>query len=406
MHKGSTDPFGTLPVSMNQDSHVLIQFYLTQTSTCPWVWETQQRKSLEDDNYRITVADCLLSQLRFSSFLSLTSVLMKIFGSADIGSTLSPVFIQQALAEIRNEITSGTRDQAELLYGISRISLAAVLDEDDSGARTHLKAAQHLLNRAPWSHIYDSSIPAYLSYADMHLAVTSISAPMLAQPPNTSVPTPFVVTIPAEMEDDACELLEKSQTYFADCSGEAYASVLRCFVVLKALKQKQIEVSLQSVGFELSSVLGRLLHATYEPTQTLCSRDEWESAKASLVLWLQILGLCMNGMISVDITVRSHVTRFSRRKMDSMDGAWPACVCDGLSMWNSTVDSEISRQPCSFSMAFECLLRAADLTVELSPVRIASFVREILQKPIHHDSESALDEPGSTFATPSTSVSD
>ena len=404
--KGSVDPFDALPVSINQQSHALIQFYLAHTSNCPWVWETRPPKTLDGDSpntYRTTVAQSLQSPLRFSTFLSLTSVLMKIFGSSDLGTTLGPMYVQQALKEIKDEITSGTKNQEELLYGVSRMSLAAVLDEDDVGARAHLKAARHLLDNAPWSHIYDSSITACLSYGDMHLAVASISAPMLAQPPSTGVTNPTKAHIPTEMPEDATEVLEQSRIYFFDTISEAYATIVRCFLVYKSISLRQSDISVQWVGFEASALLGKLLHACYVPSSTYCSRGEWESAKVSLVLWMQILALCMNEINLPHLAVRSHTTTFSKQKIDTMTGIWPACVRDGLSMWNSTLASDVGRSPSSFSPAFECLLSAAELTESLSPVHVADFVRGLVAHLVTQNSESDSEQSNSALLTPPSS---
>lgn len=308
---------------------------------------------------------------------------MQLFTSSECAKRVGPIVQQRALLEIRSRIERKELDSHGLIQGISHLFLTSVLQGDEIGARSHLKAAQYLLGRRGGLGEADPKVVQRLKYGDFHLALATLSPCIFSRPARLKNALPDDLIFDPHLERQARDVLQMSHIYFSGPLYEGLTAIVQCALVVGSLRNcpKSPATMIQWFKDVAEIALFQLLGAEYDPQTTISHRNVWHSTRISLLMWLQILMLLLNeklDRVKEAWTVGNNALVFGTAKAAAMSNVWPPCVTDGLAKWNNVIRTEAGTTWLDYMFAFANLVDAAERTETLSPVRLREFIRGIL----------------------------
>jgi hypothetical protein len=170
-------PIALVP-SANEPA-VIMEAYVHLATTCPMAWDSMMYQSSRRD-YPPWLASQGVSAtgpLRYLSFVAFATSALAHFEPRRYPIQLHLKYMHLAVASMRSVIAHNTYVLDDLLHGISKTLLAAVIQGDFESARAHLGAAASIVGQQGGMSRIDSNIGATLRYADLQLAAESLRQP-------------------------------------------------------------------------------------------------------------------------------------------------------------------------------------------------------------------------------------
>ena len=215
----SGTPLYTYLISSDHEGPQLVQCYLEIQGRCPMAWDSEIYRPKADNS--ASIVDKQESLMLFSTtapgpvstimtrraHLVLVAAALRHFEPDKYPAQLYVRYQQMAVIEIRKRIFGQAFDIVDLLHGISKTFLAAVLHGADAAARAHLSAAQYLVAQRGGLDNIDAPTAAALRYGDFAYAVETLSPPVFSlayDPPqycpgDTSIVDPVLLCLGNEV---------------------------------------------------------------------------------------------------------------------------------------------------------------------------------------------------------------
>ena len=378
----SLDPFDCTAIRFDPNSYSLLQFYLEYTSLAPMAWDaapfgrTRSKLDLDDANI---VETCIGNKFHFFTFFSLVTAIMEALGISEMAGRLGPFYSHQALAEMQQQLGQEEVNEEELLYGISRMSIAAVLRHDEFGARAHLRAAKHFVNKLGGFEVLSPINSQRIKYGDLHLAVETLSAPIFEME--------FVQVanhIQRQTPDFALDKIGEEVLRVSEVQLPSLHRLLRRTIhhagILEGVWKYSTSPtpSIEWLASQCSTTLHGLLSRSFQAESDIQLRKAREGTKTVLILWTLVLILFVKGTIS-DSTVRDSMPTFKDTKLEAMRDFWAPCVYDGLVKWNVVVRSSPSQYGSKDRGTFFLLINVVRSMEIESTVRLGEFMKRLFE---------------------------
>lgn len=339
----SLDPFGCSAVKFDHNTYNLLQFYLEYTSLAPMAWESapfrRMRSESEFDDANI-VETCMGSKFHFYTFFSLVASIMEALGVSVIAPRLGPFYSYQALAEMQKQLGQDKVNDEELLYGVSRMSIAAALRNDDFGAQAHLRAAKHFVDKAGGFKALKPANAQRIRYADLHLAIVTLSAPIFKLALEPQVVHKQRHQLDPTLEKLGENALRLSRLHHPVTLYRAVRRTVHNIGILEGVWTHSSNPipSIEWLASEALATLTQLLSTSFEAEYDTQLRKAREGAKIIMILWTLVLILFVKGTIA-DSTVKDSMPMFKDTILEARRESWPSAVYDGLLKWNLIVRS-------------------------------------------------------------------
>jgi hypothetical protein len=172
-----------------------MKHYLDFVSKSPMSWESELFRPDKPPAYVDETGVLIIKRespssslpIRHRSYLALAASTLHLFEPRTFPAQVHLKYLQSAVIEIRKQISRDTFVLDDLLHSISRVFLAAVLQGEETSARSHLAAAIALVklkHPVQGFNAIDPTVAAALKYGDLHLAIETIEPFTLALPFN------------------------------------------------------------------------------------------------------------------------------------------------------------------------------------------------------------------------------
>ena len=378
------DPFECMAVKVDSNAYDLLQFYLGYTKLAPMAWDSEpygpSRSHREPDEVSV-VRKSMSNNLHFYTFLSLIAAIMETLGIGDYAGRGGPLYSQRALEEMQKQFRNDPVDEGELLYGISRMAIAAVLQGDEFGAQAHLRAAKYFVDKGGgFGAAVTPSIARRIKYADLHLAVETLSAPIFPLDFDpTGIPNKNHESDP-QLEQLGQNALQLSRIHLAPCLHEIVERTIQCAGIVESVwaQSNSTEARIDWLVSKPIATLTRLLSMNFQSESNLPKRKTHEAAKMTVILWNLVLIFFIKGMVG-DASVRDTMIKFNETKCEAMRDFWPPCVYLGLIKWNAVVQSSSFDVGAERRRPFLRLINVVRSMEVESLVRLGSLINRLYQ---------------------------
>ena len=179
----SFDPFNTLPFHLDQETHSIVQFYMTYsilTASNPKVVATRllrQRRS--PSPLSPILHGCMHEDMHLTALLTATAARMNQFSNPPERS--ADTYMQPAIRSLRTYLQSCTEQSTikpQTILDILFLAVAEWYRQDYAGALAHMHILQHLTRLLDLSERFDGYVFEMICDTDVFLCVETGSRPL------------------------------------------------------------------------------------------------------------------------------------------------------------------------------------------------------------------------------------